>query len=202
MPDICVSKNLSITGGKLGLAQHSVPTNVIDQIMVSTGDGVFGRLDALPGKQMIDGTVTWVNNAPVARRLLVRVQRLTRVLRTASPNAVQVRDRWTYKIGGTADIPDPSQVLQSQCGTAVDLSTNAVANPLPGRIKIYRPAVMTEDWIGPIPAGESINIRYRAILWTPPPWADNAAAPDYYAQLLGTRVHAIAFPTPDDEVFG
>lgn len=202
MPDICVSKNLAVTAGKLGLPQWSVPSVVIDEGVPSVGDGNYGRLDALPGKLMIELERTWVNTAPVSRRVLLRLQRQTRVMRTASPNAVQIRDRLTHKVGGRAEIPDPSQTIQSQSGVAVDLSTNWLANPLPGRSTVIRPPTITEDWIGPVPPGAELNIRYRCILWTPPPWADNAAAPTYNAFVQGVRLQAIAFPTPDNEVYG
>lgn len=202
MPDICVSKNLAIVGGKLGLAQWSVPTHVFDQLIPAVGDGNYTRLDALPGKTMVDASVSWTNDAPVARNVLIRIQRPSRIMRTASPNAVQIRDRSTYKIGGLADIPDPSQTLQSQSGVSVDVSTNWLANPLPGRTTAYRPSTMSEEWVGPVPPGIALSVRYRCILWTPPPWADNANFPTYNAFVQGVRIQMIAFPTPDDEVFG
>lgn len=206
MPKICVSKNLSIDGaGKLGIAPWSVPRHVADYTALSTGDGAYGANTVLPGKTMINSGVNWTNTTPLAQKILLRVQRASRRLIVSNPNAVQIRDRWTYNIGGgTIPDPDPSQTLQTQMTASVDLSTALLGTPNYGRLRLYRPQSMSEDWLGDVLPGQTVLVSYRCILWTPPPWSDNSSAnsPLHEAYVGSTRLQLMAFPTQDPEIVG
>ncbi len=200
----CVSRNLSITGGALGIARWSTPRVVRDETALSTGDGNYTAQVTLPGKLLVDKELSWTNDSPIPARVLLRVGRAYRDFLVSNPNAVQFRDRWTSRINGKPPVPDTTTVLQSQFGGALDLSSNTVAQPLSGRLWVYQDAHIVEDWLGPVESGATLNVWYRAYLWTPPPWADNAnnASPQHNANARSTRLQLMAFPQLDEAVTG
>jgi hypothetical protein len=202
MPETCVSRNLDVTAGVLGIEPWSVPRIVSDQTFNSIGDGVYGATTNLPGKLMVQGSLNWVNNSPLPATLLIRVTRAYRSWKVAQPNAVQIRDRWTWSIGGSATPPDPSSVMNGMCGAALDVSVNSSGTPLPGVYYEFEDASTTEEWAGDLPPGVAFDLRYACYLWTPPPWSDNAnlGGPQYSAEVRNTRIQLFAFPTRDPEV--
>lgn len=204
MAQTCVSRNMGIDGGVLSIEPWSLPRHVLDETFTSTGDGSFGQLTTLPGKAMIDsGIRTWVSDSPLPCRILFRLHRARRDLLVSNPNAAQIRDRYTYAIGGSDPrVPDTSSTYQGATGASIDLSANYVGDPFLGRYWIYEDAAIIEDWIGPIPAGGTFKFWYRANLWTPPPWSNNAnhGDPQHSATIRHTRIQLIAFPEQDSAV--
>lgn len=204
MATTCVSRNLSIDGGELGIEPWSTVRIVFDATYNSVGDGTFGSQIIPPGKLMIDsGIQSWTSDSPLPTMLLFRVQRAYRDVRVSNPNAVQIRDRWTTSLSGTDPAsPDTSSTFQGQTGAALDRSAYPDATPFPGQYWVYEDAAMTEDWIGPLPAGEVFKFWYRCNLWTPPPWSANAnnIDPQHSANVRSTRIQIMAFPTQDPAV--
>lgn len=205
MASVCVSRNLDIAGGELGVEPWSLPRIVHDQTYASVGDGSFGQLVTLPGKLMIDtGVISWVSDSPLPAQLLLRVQRGRRMLHVSNPNAAQVRDRWTYTLNGsTPRVPDVSSTYNGQSGTAIDLGAGTAAMPLIGQYWVYEDAAITEEWVPQqLPAGETFKVWYRCNLWTPPPWSNNAnnGSPVHEASVTDVRIQVIAFPTFDSAV--
>lgn len=203
MAEVCVSRNLSITGGELGIEKWSIVRHVADQTFPSVGDGAFSALTTLPGKLMVDATVAWTSDSPLDTMILLRVQRDRRDWIISNPNAVQIRDRWTFTLDGTTPaVPLTSTLLQSQVGGAMDYSTNTTGTPMQGRYWQYLDPQLTEDWIGPVEPGGTIRLRYRAYLWTPPPFSNNANnnTPVHEAYIRNTRIQLLAFPTQDTAV--
>lgn len=203
MAEVCVSRNLKIASGALGIEKWSTVRHVADQTFVSVGDGAFSNITTLPGKLMIDGAVSWTSDSPLDTLVLMRVQRARRDWLVSQPNAVQIRDRWTYTLDGTTPaVPNTSTLLQSQVGGAMDYSTNTTGTPMQGRYWQFLDPQLTEDWIGPVPPGATLRVRYRAYLWTPPPWSNNANnnSPVHEAYIRDTRIQLLAFPTQDTEV--
>lgn len=202
MPEVCVSRNMKITSGVLGIEKWSIPRHVGDSTFNSVGDGTLAANQTLPGKLMIDGTLSWTSDSPLPTNILLRVNRAYRDFVTSNPNVVQFRDRWTYKIGTgpqVAEVPDVSATYQSQFGGGVDLGTSNTAVPFLGKIARFQDAHITEDWIGPVPVGETINVRYRCYVWTPQPFSNNANnnSPVHEARARSTQIQLIAFPTQD-----
>ena len=206
MAEVCVSQNFGISGGVLTAAQWSIPRHVYDQTFNSTGDGTFGALTTLPGKLMIDsGIISWTNPSPLDAYVLLRVQRAYRNWQISNPNAVQIRDRYTYAIGGADPrTPDPSSVFNGQSGAAMDVGAQSNGTPYIGVYWEWEDPTLEEDWIGPIPAGAVLKLWYRCYLWTPPPWSNNANnnSPVHSASVRSTRIQMIAFPTQDTVVAG
>jgi hypothetical protein len=189
----------------LGIEKWSVPRHVADVTANSIGDGVFTSQTILPGKLMIDQQVNWTSDSPIDAMILLRINRGYRDWVISNPNAIQIRDRWTYKIGvgpQTPIVPDPSSVLQAQHGAALDLSSNSVAQPIAGLMWDFQDMHITEDWIGPVPAGQTIAVRYRCYMWTPPPWSNNANnnIPIHECRVRNARIQFMAFPTQDTAV--
>lgn len=200
MVEVCVSQNLSIDDGVLGIAPWASPRVVASVRAASTGDGPIDATITLPGKLLIDASTSWTSDSPVDCMVLLRVQRAYRSFLTSNPNAVQIRDRWTSRIGpGVPDVPDVSNVYQSQFGGALDLSSNSVATPITGRMWQYQDTHLTEDWLGPVESGETLTVWYRAYAWTPPPWSDNANLddPQHEVAVRAVRLVLMAFPQQD-----
>lgn len=206
MAQVCVSRNMGIDGGILSIEPWSIPHHVLDQTFNSVGDGTFTQLTTLPGKLMIDsGILTWTNTSPLDARVLVRIQRAFRDWRVSNPNAVQIRDRFTYAIGGTDPrVPDTSSVYNGQSGASIDVGVQANGTPFKGQYWEWEDGTMIEDWLGPVPPGEDFKIWYRCYLWTPPPWSNNANEnnPQHSANVRSTRIQLMAFPTQDVEITG
>lgn len=203
MAQVCVSQNFDISTGALGVQPWSVPRHVFDQTYASVGNGPFGSQTSLPGKLMIDsGVQAWTNTAPLPANVLFRLHRGSRYFTTSSPNVVQIRDRYTTSIGDIPRVPNTAGQYQGASGGGMDRSTNVVGTPFPGQIQAWEDASITEDWLGPVPAGETLYFHYRAYLWTPPPWSNNAnyAQPFHEATVDPVRIQLMAFPTQDQGV--
>lgn len=206
MAQVCVDQNMSITAGVLGIAAWSIPRHVFDATYTSTGDGAYTVLTTLPGKKMIDsGIQSWTNTSPLDAMILLRLQRMRRDWEVSNPNAVQIRDRYTYAIGGADPrTPDPSSVYTGASGGAMDVGAQYNGTPYIGRYWEYEDGTMVEDWLGPVSPGETFKFWYQCYLWTPPPWSNNANnnSPEHNANVRGARVQLIAFPTADSAVTG
>lgn len=201
MAEVCVSRNLSITAGVLGIEPFSVPVVALDATYNSTGDGTYTvPQTVLPGRKMIDSTVqSWTNSTPLDVNMLVRIQRARRDWWTSNPNAVQIRDRYTYTINGdTPRVPDTSSTYHGQSGSAGDVGTDSAALPYQALWYEYEDGTLLEDWIT-VPAGATFKIWYQAYMWTPPPWSNNAnaGAPSQSLNIYNTRIVLMAFPTQD-----
>lgn len=202
MSDVCASRNLKITGSTLGIEKWSVPRIVTSAVATPLANGAIGATIFLPGKLMQDQTLSWTSDYPIPVMVRLMVNRGGRTVITSNPNAVQIRDRWTWKIDGTPTVPDPSVTLQSQMGTALDLSTNVAALPLAGWIRLERDTALTEEWIGPVPAGSTLNVHYKCYAWTPPPFSNNAnnGGPFHEAHVRNTTLLIMTFPSQDPEI--
>lgn len=199
-PNVCVDEHLSVDdAGRLGLQPWSVPRLVVDVRADSGADGKLTAIQALPGRLLIEAPpIGWTNRTPVDHMLLIRVTRAWRSWLTSQPNVVQMRDRWTYAMDRTPEVPSVTGIYASQVGGGFDLGTNSVAEPLPGRQWVWMPAHCVDEWVGPVAPGRRLNLRYRAYVWTPPPWSDNANknAPQHEARAGYTRIQLLAFPKP------
>lgn len=205
MSRVCVSRNMSIAGGVLGIQPWAVTRIVHDATYTSVGDGAFTALQSLPGKLMIDsGVISWTSDSPLDTQILLRVQRGRRMLHVSNPNAAQIRDRWTYTVDGTTPrVPDVSSTYNGQTGTAIDLGAGVAAMPLIGQYWVYEDPALEDDWIDRVvPAGGTFKVWYRANLWTPPPWSDNAnnGSPVHEAFATNTRIQIMAWPQTDPAV--
>lgn len=204
MVNVCIDENLSADNGVLSLSPGAVPRIVVDQLALSGGDGVVIPQVSLPGKLMIDQLVTWTNTNPLDQMVLVRVQRSRRDWVVSNPNAIQIRDRWTTAIDDVPDEPITTTTYNSQVGSAIDLSTNTIAEPNTGKMWGSFDAHISEEWVGPVGPGEALSLWYRCYLWTPPPWSDNAnsGSPEHSARVRSTRLQLISFPQQGTVVAG
>lgn len=204
MAETCITRNTNIDGGILSIEPWSTPRHVFDTTFNSVGDGAVTQQTTLPGKLMIDsGIQTWTNTSPLDARILVRIQRAYRDFHTSNPNYIQIRDRYTYAIGGADPrVPDPSSTYHGATGGAMDLATFPDGTPFAGQLWNYEDPSLLEDWLGPVPPGADFKIWYQCYLWTPPPWSNNANnnSPLHDANVRNTRIQLMAFPTQDTAV--
>ena len=176
-PNVCVDEHLT-TGddGLLRLQPWANPQRVADIRALSSNDGVLTAHEALPGKLLINQKIGWRNTFPVEAMVVLGVTRGPKSWIVSNPNAIQFRDRWTTIID-TDDLapeePVVTGIFNSQCGSAIDLGSNSVAEPNPGKQYMWEDVNYTEEWLGPVLPGQKINAWYRCYVWTPPPWSDN-----------------------------
>lgn len=204
MAEVCVSANMSITAGVLGIEPWAVPRVALDATYNSVGDGTYTTaFTVLPGKLMIDSAIqSWVNTSPLDAKVLLRIQRARRDWWTSNPNAVQIRDRYTYTVNGDDPrVPDPSSTYHGQSGSAGDAGASSTAVPYTAVFYEYEDGTLLEDWIT-VPAGATFKFWYRCYMWTPPPWSNNANnnSPTQSTNVYNTRVVLLAFPTQDAAV--
>ncbi len=202
MAQVCTDLNMDITAGVLGIEPWSVPRIVVDSTVASTGDGTLAQTTTLPGKLMIDASVSWASDSPLESRILARITRGARSCLTSNPNVVQFRDRYTTAIDDTPRVPDVSSTFQGAFGGGVDRGTNVSGTPWEGRHWYFEDPSLTEDWFGPVPVGSTFNLRYRCYVWTPPPYSNNANEnnPQHSATANNVRIQLISFPTQDTAV--
>jgi hypothetical protein len=203
VPEICVSRNLSISAGKLGLAKWSAPRMVAQVTATATGDGAItgAGLTAQPGRLMVEAQASWTSDSPLPSRMRLQVIRRYRTIISSNPNAVQIWDSWTHRIDGTPTVPNSYALVNSLCTQAMDIGTDNAGQPDPGRLYQDYPVTASEEWYE-LPAGSTLNVHYRCYVWTPPPWSNNANAnlPLHEAYARGVKLRLWAFPMMDEAV--
>jgi hypothetical protein len=202
---VCVGENMVIgEDGKLRMAPWSVPRNVVDEIAPSGGDGKLLETTARAMKLLIDKKVQWRNNTPVDHQVRILPTRRFKRWITSNPNAVEFRDRWTSALDLPAAVPVVSGIHNGRTGSAVDVGTNSVAEPGPGRFWHWWGTNSSEEWVGPVKPGQTLYVHYRCYVWTPPPFSDNANknSPLHLAEAGYTRLQLQAFPEQGPLVSG
>lgn len=201
---ICVDENLVIDSGNLQLQPWAAPRLVVDVIAASVSDGVVTEDTAMPGTLLIDQQVQWTNDTPLPQPLLMRVTRASKDWITSNPNAVQFRDLWTFAVDRPPQPPVTTGSLNSQCGSAVDLATNTVAEPNAGVLWRWSDICTTDEWLQPLAPGVTFSMWYRMYRWTPPPWSDNANLnnPIHAGSGHWARIQLIAYPQQGSVVTG
>lgn len=207
-PNVCLDENITTDdAGLLQLEPWAVPRLVADVRASSGSDGKLTPHLTLPGKLLINQRVAWRNVTPIDAMLLIRVIRGSKSWVVSNPNAIQFRDRWTYVIDPDDVEPVPpvtTGIYNSQVGSALDVGTNSVAEPNPGRQWVWTDVNCSDEWVGPVTPGDYFNLWYRCYVWTPPPWSDNANknSPVHQANAGWTRIQLIAFPQQGSVVSG
>lgn len=198
-PNVCVDENLTVTqDGLLRLAPWSIPRLVIDQMVYSTLDGkIKAPQPVLPGVLMMDQQVSWKNDSPLPCTLRITVGRGTRNWVVSNPNAVQVRDRWTRTVNTQPDMPVVTSISNGRTGSAIDLGTNSVAEPNPGRQWLWFGAADSDEWYPEVLQPDDLfRMWYQCYYWTPPPWSGNANKnnPQHEVYTRWSRIRVWAFP--------
>jgi hypothetical protein len=203
MPEVCVSRNLDTTVAALAVEPWSAPRMVQQVTGTSGADGTIAStgLTGQPGRLLINTTIGWTSDSPLPMLMRLIVARSYRSIVCSSPNAVQIWDAWTYGINTTPRDPDNYSLVNSLCTLGVDVGTDEVALPWAGLISQDYPATASEGWYT-LPAGATLNIKYRCYVWTPPPWSNNANAgtPTHSASVRSTVLRLWAFPSEDEDV--
>lgn len=204
-PNVCIDENLTLdAAGGLRLQPWSVVRPVADVRALASGDGPIAPRTALPGKLLIESSLSWRNDSPLEQRLKIEVVRASRSVITSNPNAIQFRDRWTYAVDAVPSEPVTSGIFNGQSGPSIDFSTNSVAEPNPGVLWWWSPTSCASEWVSEVQPGETFNLRYRCYVWTPPPWNDNANknSPTHDARANWTHIILWAYPQQGELVAG
>ena len=206
-PNVCIDENLTTDdAGQLRLQRWAVPRPVADVRVQSGADGRLLRSEvALPGKLLISRKINWLNDTPLEQPVLIRVTRASRSILTSNPNAIQIRDRWTYAIDVEPDEPVTTSIYNGQFGGAVDLGSNSVAEPEPGLLWLWADTNTSDEWVQPMLApSQRVTVWYQCYVWTPPPWSNNANknSPEHEAYANWVRLQLIAHPQQGTVVVG
>ncbi|WP_280420636.1 DUF7172 family protein [Nocardia carnea] len=203
MPQVCVDRNLSITAGQLGIEPWATPRLVAQQTVTATSDGTItgAGLTAQPGRLTVNAQTSWVSDSPLPAQMRLQVIRPYRTIISSNPNVVQIWDSWRLGVDQAAEVPANYGLVNSLCTLGMDHGTNTSGQPRYMRLHQDYPTSASEEWIE-LPAGSTLNVHYRAYIWTPPPFSNNASAnqPLHEAYARGVTLRLWAFPTLDDEV--
>lgn len=205
-PRTCIDENLTVDdNGHLCFRPWAVPRLVRDLKVNAPSATVpqFPQIN-MPGFLLIDQEFGWVNDSPLDTEVCIRVFRSWKEWITSNPNVIQFRDRWSWAVDRTPEIPVTTGIYNSQTGSGIDLGTNTVAEPMPGRQWIWMNGNISDEWVGPLAPGEKLNVHYRMYVWTPPMWSDNANknAPLHTAAGRFVRLQLIAHPSQGKLVTG
>ena len=204
--NVCVDENLGVnTEGQLHLQPWTVPRPVIDEIARSTSDGPIQSEIPLPGRILLNLQASWRNDTPLPQGLVVHTTRGPRKWIVSNPNAIEFRDRYTTAVDATPDVPVITTVFDSKCGSAIDLDTNSVAEPKPGRQWMWTDVSTTARYLPRLlEPGETFRLHYRCCVWTPDPWSDNANknSPHHWAGAGWARITVEALPVQGNLVTG
>lgn len=206
-PNVCIDENMLITvDGKLRMAKWSVPRLVLDVMVKSSKDGKFSTPQpVLPGVLMMDQQLSWKNDSPLPCSLRITATRSTRNWVVSNPNAIQIRDRWTRTVNRNPDMPTVTSISNGRTGSAIDVGTNSVAEPNPGKQWLWMGASDADEWYPQLLQPDDVfNLWYQCYYWTPPPWSDNANknSPQHEVYARWTRIQVWAFPQQGSLVKG
>jgi hypothetical protein len=205
-PRTCIDENLTVDdNGQLCFRPWAVPRPVRD-VRVQAPSSTTAKFPqiTMPGFLLVNQQIGWVNDSPLECEMLLSVFRSWKEWETSNPNVLQFRDRWTWAIDRTPEEPVTTGIFNSQTGGGIDLGTNTVAEPMPGRQWVWMNANMSDEIVGPVPPGSKINMWYRMYVWSPPPWSDNANKnnPKHTAKANFVRLMMTALPQQGTLVTG
>lgn len=205
-PRTCVDENLTVDdNGQLCFRRWAVPELVRDvKVRAPSGNVAKFPQQIMPGFLLVNQQIGWVNEAPLEREVLITVYRSWKEWVASNPNVIQFRDRWAWSIDRTPAEPITTGILNGQTGGGIDLGTNSVAEPMPGRQWVWMAANTSDEIVGPVPPGHKLNVWYRMYVWSPPPWSDNANKndPQHSAKANFVRLSLTALPNQGSLVSG
>ena len=205
-PNVCIGENLTTDdAGQLRVQPWTVPRPVADVRAMASGDGAIGSTQSLPGVRRLVMRMSWRNDAPLPQGLKILITRGSRSIITSNPNAIQFRDRWTWAIDAPASRPITTSISNGRMGAALDVQTNSVSEPNPGKLWTWDDGNSVEEWIPrELEPDEQLNVWYQCYVWTPPPWSDNANknAPQHDARANWVRGMLWAYPVQGTVVTG
>lgn len=205
-PRTCIDENLTVDdNGALCMMPWAVPRLVRDiKAPAASSKSVIFPQITMPGHLLINQKVNWISDSPLETDVLIKVTRSWKAWITSNPNALQFRDRWVWAIDTDPDEPVTTGIYNSQCGSAIDLGTNTVAEPMPGKQWLWSQTNISEEWTDPLPPGARLNLWYQCYVWSPPPWSDNANknAPVHSASARWARIQLVAHPRQGTVVSG
>lgn len=173
---ICVGPSFRATGNVLDISfywgRRAHQTNFVPAV----NDGAFTTQTSLPGLNHIDTTQTFVNATGIDLRMWVEIQPGSKYVKASQPNLVFLRHRATQAVGVAPVADDPNLLtdFDSEFGGGLDLITADDAVPLSGVAEFSQPVM--PYWLDEIlvPAGQSLQVKYRCAHYSPDPWSDTA----------------------------
>lgn len=175
---VCVSANFTTPAGVLTRAGHVSPQIVWQQGFNSTPSStnfLSTPATSLPGITFLDQTITCpANSTGTKLNYFVYVLYYSRTMDVGSPNAIQFRDSYEYTLdGSTPPLPDVERTLRSEEGFGIDRGTTVTAGPLCNIAGRELPRREDMFHVYAVESGQQLKVRFRSIVWTPPPFSNN-----------------------------
>lgn len=185
----CASEQFDAVDGVLHLGYSAMARKVAEAGAASVGDGEFGQLTST-GKLMTDMRLHWKSTYKCPVNVQITLTRARRTMQIMSGNFAYIRERFTSAAGIDSGTPilapepttDPFWDSEFGGGIGGDGSVGyRTSTPLSSCV------LFTQL----IPVGQSIDVRFRATIFTQTPWG--GGSPNT-AQGYTTYLSAIAFP--------
>lgn len=191
---VCVGNYLISDTNGLGPSRSWLPRVVTEAFLGSTKDGPI-KLSPDP-VTMIEGELTWFNDAPHSQHVQVIVHRGPRTIVAQNPATVVIHDAWSWQIG-VSPAADYPTVTGDTFGGRMQIDRSSVAddNLKYGRYFLYGDDTQTYVDIGVVPSRQALHFRYVAAVQTPGTWtAPSKFDPRWEAHAHWTRLVALASP--------
>ena len=185
----CASQQFDAVDGVLHLGYSAMSRKVAEVGSGSVGDGEFGQLTST-GKLMTDMRLHWKSTYKAPVNVQIQLTRARRTMQIMSGNFAYIRERFTGVVGidsGTPILaPDPTTdpLWDSEFGGGIG-GDGSVG---------YRTSTPLSSCIlftALVPVGQSIDVRFRATIFTQLPWG--GATPNS-AYGYTTYLSAVAYP--------
>lgn len=172
---------------------------VVDQVFLgSTKDGPI-KLSPDP-VTMIEGDLTWVNDAAYAQHILMLVHRAPRDIVAQNPATVIIHDAWSWQIAESPSADYPT-VTQDTFGGKMQIDRSSVADD---KLKYGRYFLQGDDTqtyvdVGEVPSRQAVHFRYVASCQTPGTWTvpKDEGWQRWEAHARWTRLVALGSPVRD-----
>lgn len=185
----CASEQFDAVGGVLHLGYSAMARKVAESAGPSVGDGEFGQLTST-GKLVTDMRCHWKSTYKCPVNVQVQLTRQRRTMQIMSGNFAYIRERFTSAVGIDTGTPimasepttDPYWDGEFGGGIGGDGSVGyRTSTPLASCILFTTL----------IPVGQSLDVRFRATIFTQTPWG--GGAPNSVAAYT-TFLSFVAFP--------
>lgn len=201
MPVVCTTSQFTANGGILGLDRTAQARVVVEAKQESTGDGDVSGNPGVPGKQLINQRVHWVNDYGLTVQVQVQLQRARRTMYLSAPNYLFIRERYTWKTGVDspsqviADEPELSTIWQTEWGGGIDVGINGnPAKPNYGQMRMSMAESTLFVPLITVNAGQSVDVRFRASVVNPYRWWDNAPTQVGAIYAFHNYTRIVAYP--------
>lgn len=172
---ICTTEMMLSDQRGTGLAQAWLPRIAAERFATASADGQVGHApDPVP---IIDTDLIWTNSAGAWQNLHLIVHRAPRSIVSGNANTVVVDDAISWDIGMSPNAPLPT-AYSDGIGARAKTTPTLLGSQYHYYTRLFNDF---DDWtsieaLGPIAAGETLQVRYQCVVSTPGEWRTGGRA--------------------------